>query len=481
MFWRDYWISSLNLDLKQLKSPKYVEQHKYLVDQNGVTVYHIAALHGYFYKESMHIKTFMNEDPLHFYAWNPKHFKKALKYIKELGLDLKNYYASFLKSGSPTALNTLWKDKKVRYPTLPGSIKPFQLFAFSGNYKDLKKEIIRNSNITKESDAKDNTIYHYLAHSGNYKALKQCIKDFNHILLEKNNEGATIFHYLALGGNYDSLFCAIKDYPSILKNVDNNGETIFHYLAKSGNINAVLRASRDPDIFHVNNVNGFSVLHVLADATGPRYFTEIFHRFCVNIPNKSEFIIKVMEQYVGAIDLDTCIELLNLHTSQMLKCFIIKDTITKHVQNNLNSLGPLIRRCKYVVKIPGIFTHITDFELNSITHIIDINELDFETRKRIDTPILKVIKRLGLNLEDLDIDNPKLNRDFLCPISRMLITDPVTTAAGTLYSRCNIEEWLKCNNTDPVTRTVLQSKQLNECFLIRKYIIEHLERDFVKT
>lgn len=45
-----------------------------------------------------------------------------------------------------------------------------------------------------------------------------------------------------------------------------------------------------------------------------------------------------------------------------------------------------------------------------------------------------------------------LQRSLLCPITQLLMRDPVTTAAGHTYERCAIEAWFLNNNTDPTTR-----------------------------
>ena len=40
---------------------------------------------------------------------------------------------------------------------------------------------------------------------------------------------------------------------------------------------------------------------------------------------------------------------------------------------------------------------------------------------------------------------------FICPITQVIMTDPVTTADGHVYERAAIEEWLEEHVTSPIT------------------------------
>ncbi len=47
---------------------------------------------------------------------------------------------------------------------------------------------------------------------------------------------------------------------------------------------------------------------------------------------------------------------------------------------------------------------------------------------------------------------PALPRSFVCPITHLLMRDPVTTEAGFFYERAAIEEWLGTHEVDPQNR-----------------------------
>jgi len=49
---------------------------------------------------------------------------------------------------------------------------------------------------------------------------------------------------------------------------------------------------------------------------------------------------------------------------------------------------------------------------------------------------------------------------YICPITLILMTDPVICADGHSYERAAIEEWLVTNNTSPSTGVPLPHKHL---------------------
>ena len=64
---------------------------------------------------------------------------------------------------------------------------------------------------------------------------------------------------------------------------------------------------------------------------------------------------------------------------------------------------------------------------------------------------------------------------FLCPIFGEIMDDPVSTVAGHVYERAAIANWLRAHNTDPVTNTVLASKELVPNIALRQLIQEYVE------
>ncbi len=61
---------------------------------------------------------------------------------------------------------------------------------------------------------------------------------------------------------------------------------------------------------------------------------------------------------------------------------------------------------------------------------------------------------------------------FVCPITHMLMRDPVVTADGQLYERRAISAWLRDHDTSPLTGALLPSKVLTPVIMIRNQIQE---------
>ena len=63
--------------------------------------------------------------------------------------------------------------------------------------------------------------------------------------------------------------------------------------------------------------------------------------------------------------------------------------------------------------------------------------------------------------------------EFLCPITREIMIDPVSDNEGISYEREEIEEWLRRGNTtSPSTRQPLQLSDLRPNIALRKLIEE---------
>jgi hypothetical protein len=65
---------------------------------------------------------------------------------------------------------------------------------------------------------------------------------------------------------------------------------------------------------------------------------------------------------------------------------------------------------------------------------------------------------------------------FFCPVSCMIMHDPVCTADGQTYERSSIEEWLRLNNTSPLTGALLSHKGLSPNIALRQAIEEWEEK-----
>lgn len=65
--------------------------------------------------------------------------------------------------------------------------------------------------------------------------------------------------------------------------------------------------------------------------------------------------------------------------------------------------------------------------------------------------------------------------EFLCPINRDIMTDPVITSAGQTYERAAIEQWLASHNTDPLAHVSISST-LTPNIAVRQSIQKYLAK-----
>ena len=72
---------------------------------------------------------------------------------------------------------------------------------------------------------------------------------------------------------------------------------------------------------------------------------------------------------------------------------------------------------------------------------------------------------------------PAFPNDFLCPISRAVMADPVQAADGHSYDRTYIEEWLRHNNTSPITNKPLPNVALVPNYNLRGVIDDYFARN----
>ena len=63
--------------------------------------------------------------------------------------------------------------------------------------------------------------------------------------------------------------------------------------------------------------------------------------------------------------------------------------------------------------------------------------------------------------------------DFVCPITHMLMKDPVVHVDGMLYEREAIEQWLTQHTTSPLTNAPLTSASLLPNLALRSAIMQY--------
>ena len=76
------------------------------------------------------------------------------------------------------------------------------------------------------------------------------------------------------------------------------------------------------------------------------------------------------------------------------------------------------------------------------------------------------------NINDTSIlkDSDEIPSDYICAITQLIMTDPVTTCDGFTYEKYAIEKWLETSNISPLTGLNLDNKELKENIELKKAI-----------
>jgi len=118
--------------------------------------------------------------------------------------------------------------------------------------------------------------------------------------------------------------------------------------------------------------------------------------------------------------------------------------------------------------------HLINTKLVGIKLVKYLDEIIIQLKKNIEKPnkftgISDLISRKMIKEEEI-------NPDFLCPISKALMTDPVIVVkSGQTYENKCISEWLEKSNIDPNTGSKV-NKQTIPNITLRNQIISWLEK-----
>ena len=63
--------------------------------------------------------------------------------------------------------------------------------------------------------------------------------------------------------------------------------------------------------------------------------------------------------------------------------------------------------------------------------------------------------------------------EYICPITQVVMVDPVLGSDGRTYERSAITEWLRTHNTSPMTREVMTAGTLKPNYALRSLIQRH--------
>jgi len=73
-------------------------------------------------------------------------------------------------------------------------------------------------------------------------------------------------------------------------------------------------------------------------------------------------------------------------------------------------------------------------------------------------------------MEKMGINEFKLSEDFICPITKEVMLEPVITSDGYSYESWAIEEWFRENTTSPMTNKYLKNRTLIPNYILKTLI-----------
>lgn len=73
-------------------------------------------------------------------------------------------------------------------------------------------------------------------------------------------------------------------------------------------------------------------------------------------------------------------------------------------------------------------------------------------------------------------ESVEINKDFICPISLQLMSDPVVDMNGHTFERKSIDDWYQRSNISPITHLPVSSKHLTPNLLLKRQIMEFKEQ-----
>jgi hypothetical protein len=73
------------------------------------------------------------------------------------------------------------------------------------------------------------------------------------------------------------------------------------------------------------------------------------------------------------------------------------------------------------------------------------------------------------------ISGVEIPRQYLCPITTDIMTDPVLCTDGHVYEKTAIQKWLDTHNTSPMTKAAVCKNTIIPCFALKSLIQEFID------
>lgn len=79
------------------------------------------------------------------------------------------------------------------------------------------------------------------------------------------------------------------------------------------------------------------------------------------------------------------------------------------------------------------------------------------------------------------ISGVEIPRQYLCPITTDIMTDPVLCTDGHVYEKTAIQQWLSAHNTSPITKAVVCRNTIIPCFALKSLIQDFIDNVTVSS
>jgi hypothetical protein len=371
-----------------------------------------------------------------------------------------------------------------------------------------------------------------------YLLLKQAIETYNIDINYEDTKKCTLVFYLARSGNYDILKQYIEEFKIDTNKTNKVGNTVWFLLARNCFFDTFQRAIHDfnIDIFY-KNLNATSLWTFMLIAQDINNFKSVIRYYNYekyhekNNEKNTEFIDSVcLRLYKPLIDIRENInKILKICAEANYELYnTLKDELFTIIDDELEEYPDEIVLCKVAISgnyeaikrdFLGTIDNLSDYKFNDFMislfkseHYSEIKKAIYELKVDVhyksysngktlwyyvtnEKFMLECINEFKLTRNDIPehfhylfkteleklieskdtINNNNVPHKYLCPISRNIMSNPVIISTGQIYDKQAISDWFKNNDTCPITRIRVATKDTFPVVYLKDEIMEYLK------
>ena len=178
----------------------------------------------------------------------------------------------------------------------------------------------------------------------------------------------------------------------------------------------------------------------------------------------------VVDIILGAISITTGARTMDSYVQDMVDRQQNKERI-EEVTNSLKKYNEKLLKGEICVVKGSVLQKKLDSKSDDFSKIKEIvDKLIFTNISNDKAKLYEDLKKLKITLGD------KLPDEIICPITKEIFFDPVSTVDGATFEKEAIQYWFQENDTSPITGLKLASKNLINNFLVKKFVTEFYEK-----